>query len=194
MARDDSEQPARRPGNPDRAGDPARSGNPARRAEAARHEPRPRTPAAGAPGRSAGPESKVKFPRRDALGRVDRLSELLVGVVVWLLVALALLLVVEGIAAAFGQGFGRTSGWIAGVLAVWLFAEEYRAWRPVPARVAVAALGVVVAGTMGGATSGLLSGLPALVSGFVGVAVAALAYAILWFFGVRVLARRSGEE
>lgn len=139
-------------------------------------------------------DNKLKFPHRDPAGRVDTLPDLLVGVIVWLVAALLILLVIEGIGAAAGQGFGHTSGWIAGVLAVWLFAEEYRAWRPTPARVAVAGLGTVVGLAMGAATAGLVGVLPRLVSGFVGVSVAALAYAVLWFFGVRWLARRSGER
>jgi len=140
-----------------------------------------------------GTAGKLKFPHRDAKGRVDTLPDLLVGVIVWLVVALLLLLVVEGVGALAGQGFGHTSGWIAGLLAVWLFAEEYRAWQPVPARVAVAVLGLLVGGTMGVAVAGLTGSLPRLVSGFVAVSVAALAYAVLWYFGVRWLARRSGE-
>jgi hypothetical protein len=136
----------------------------------------------------------LKFPHKDADGRVDSLLDLLVGVVMWLVVALLLLLVIEAIAWALGQGFGGTSGWIAGLLAVWMFAEEFRAWRPVPARGPLALVSALVGGTMGFATAGLISALPKLVSGFVGVAVAALAYAILWYFGVRWLARRSGER
>jgi hypothetical protein len=136
----------------------------------------------------------LKFPHRDENGRVDTLLDLLVGVVMWLLAALVLLLVVELIAWALGSGFGETSGWLAGALAVLMFAEEYRAWRPVPGRAPLALLGVLVGGTMGVATTGLINALPHLVSGFVGVAVATLAYAILWYFGVRWLARRSGER
>src|SRR3954468_18344863 len=106
-----------------------------------------------------GTAGKLKFPHRDAKGRVDTLPDLLVGVIVWLVVALLLLLVVEGVGALAGQGFGHTSGWIAGLLAVWLFAEEYRAWRPVPARAAVAVLGLLVGGTMGVAVAGLTGSL-----------------------------------
>lgn len=159
--------------------------------------PRRRPPGGGPAGDAAadgGTSGKLKFPHRDGKGRVDTLPDLLVGVIVWLVVALLLLLVIEGVGALAGQGFGNTSGWIAGLLAVWLFAEEYRAWRPVPARVAVAALGAVVGVTMGGAAAGLTGSLPRLVSGFVGVSVAALAYAVLWYFGVRWLARRAGER
>jgi hypothetical protein len=125
---------------------------------------------------------------------VDTLPDLLVGVVVWLLVGLVILLAIEGVGAALGQGFGGTSGWIAGILAVWLFAEEYRAWRPVPARLALAVLSAAVGGTIGLVLTGLVSALPALLRGFVGIAVAALVYAILWYFGVRWAARRSGER
>jgi hypothetical protein len=169
---------------------PARSGNPARRAEAAR------TPGS----RPAGPEKpdsadrRLKFPHRDARGRVDTLPDLILGVLVWLLVALVILAIFDGVLAALGQSFGRTSGWICGVLAVWLFTEEYRAWRPVSGRPVVALLGVLVGGAMGLAVAGVASGLPAMVSGFLGVAVATLAYAVLWYSGVRILARRSGQE
>jgi hypothetical protein len=141
---------------------------------------------------TAGPQ-RPKFPQRDAAGRVGTLPDLLVGVLVWLLVALALLLLIDGAAWLIGQGFGGTSGWIAGLLAVWLFAEEFRAWRPVPARGALAAVAAFIAGAMGVATTGLAAALPKLVSGFLGVSVAALAYALLWYYGVRWLARRSGE-
>jgi hypothetical protein len=179
------------PDDPQRR-NPARSGNPARRAQAAR------TPTTRATGPEqadrAGSDRRLKFPHRDARGRVDTLPDLILGVLVWLLVALVILALFDGVLAALGQSFGRTSGWICGVLAVWLFTEEYRAWRPVSGRPVVALLGVLIGGAMGLAVAGLASALPAMVSGFLGVAVATLAYAVLWYSGVRILARRSGQE
>ncbi len=151
-----------------------------------------RTPAGRAP--SPQPPGKLQFPRRDGDGRVVSLPDLLLGVAVWLVVALVILLLFEGVGALLGQGFGHTSGWIAGLLAVWLFAEEYRAWRPVPARLPLAVFGTVCGGTIGFAVAYLLRGLPALVAGFVGVTVAAGIYALLWYFGVRWAAQRSGER
>ncbi|MGA8112106.1 MAG: hypothetical protein WCA46_00435 [Actinocatenispora sp.] len=130
------------------------------------------------------------FPRRDPDGRVERFGDLVVAAVAALLVAFVVLTVIDVLSSLVGIGsIGSSRGWLTAVLAVWLYVEEYRAWREVRTRIAIALLAVVFALLVGGAAayglSHLAAGLPALVTGSVGAALAVLAYAPAWFFGIR---------
>ncbi len=140
-------------------------------------------------------DDRVGVPRRDADGRVAALSDLLVAAFAGLIIGLAVLALLDAVFAAFGSGrFGQSSGWLAAVLPIWLFVEEFRAWRGVPGRIgAVLVVGVLAAGA-GLAAAGLTSGLPHLLSGALGATVFALVYVVLWFFGIRWLARVAGEK
>lgn len=136
--------------------------------------------------------SETTFPRRDAEGRVVRLTELLAGVAVGLVLGFVALVLIDGLSSLLGPGrFGQFSGWLAGILPVWLFVEEFRAWHAVVGRVGMAlvsgvlalVLGLAVAVTTGGA-------LPPLASGAIGAAISAFLYGALWYTGIRWLADR----
>src|SRR5215468_794929 len=81
----------------------------------------------------------AQFPRRNALGRVDSAAELMGAVVLFVALGTILVAAVDGIATLAGRGsFGRVPGWPAAILAVWMFIEEFRAWRIGPARIGIA--------------------------------------------------------
>lgn len=140
-----------------------------------------------APGASGG-----RFPRRDEHGRAAGLADLLLLTAAALVTTAAVVLAIDGVSTLLGWGeFGSSSGWLALVLPAWLFIlEEFRAWRGVPGRFAVAISGALVALALGLGAAGLAGALPPLVSGGVGAAAASLAYALYWFYGIRWLARR----
>jgi hypothetical protein len=129
------------------------------------------------------------FPRRDADGRVIRLADLLASAAAGLVIGLVVLVIIDGFMALVGLGrFGQASGWLAGILPVWLFAEEFRAWRGVRSRVGMALISALLAGTLGFAAAAVTAGaLPPLWSGALGVAISALLYGVLWYVGVRWL-------
>jgi hypothetical protein len=136
----------------------------------------------------------ASYPPRDADGRVATLPDLLGGVVFGIVLGTIVLVAIDGIFALLGVGkFGTISGWLAGILVVWLFVEEFRAWKGVPARILVTVLAGVVALIIGAFLGTNLGTLPAVFAGAIAVAVAGFIYAVLWFFGVRYLASRFGE-
>lgn len=140
----------------------------------------------------------VGFPRRDEDGRIIRLPDLLGTTLAGLVVGLLALVLLDGAFALLGMGqFGRTSGWLVVILPVWLFVEEFRAWggqpRSGPARFAAAPVAAAV-----GIAAGLLAAgatptaVPPLWMGALAGTVAVLAYALIWFLGVRWLDHRMG--
>jgi hypothetical protein len=134
--------------------------------------------------------SETTFPRRDASGRVVRLAELLAWVAAGFVLGLLALIVIDGLFSLLGLGrFGQLSGWLAGVLPVWLFAEEFRAWRGVPARAGMALVSGLLAGTLGFAAAAVTP-LPPLGSGAIGAAISAFLYGVLWYVGIRWIADR----
>ena len=136
--------------------------------------------------------SETTFPRRDADGRVVRLVELLASVAAGLVLGLLALLLIDGLSSLLGLGrFGQLSGWLAGILPVWLFTEEFRAWRGIPARAGLAIVSGLLAGVLGIAVAATIGGvLPPLGSGAVGAAISAFLYGVLWYVGIRWLADR----
>ncbi|NJC82086.1 hypothetical protein [Planosporangium mesophilum] len=136
--------------------------------------------------------SETTFPRRDADGRVLHLAELLASVAVGLVLGILALLVIDGLSSLFGLGrFGQLSGWLAGILPVWLFIEEFRAWHQVRGRIGMALVSGFLAAVLGIAVAAVAeSALPPLGSGAVGSAVSALLYGVLWYVGIRWLADR----
>jgi hypothetical protein len=126
------------------------------------------------------------FPRRDEHGRIERVVDLLGFVLAGIVFGVVVLLVVDGAVALLGRGtFGGASGWLAAVLPGWLFVEEFRAWRGTRWRFAVALACAAVGLALGLAVAGAVNALPPLASGAIGATVATLAYASLWFYGVR---------
>lgn len=122
------------------------------------------------------------------------LVDLLAFTVAGLVTAFVILLVIDGAGALVGWGeFGQASGWLLLILPAWLFImEELRAWREVRGRLVVAVSGGLLGLAMGLLVAGVMPG-PPLVSSGVGAVVAALAYAVYWFHGIRWLARREGS-
>ncbi|GAB3818323.1 hypothetical protein [Micromonospora zhanjiangensis] len=133
------------------------------------------------------------FPRRDDEGRIAALPDLvgvsLAGVVVGILA----LVVFDWAFALVGAGhFGRANGWLAVILPIWLFVDDFRAWSFGAARVVAAALAAAAGVLAGLLTAGAANALPPLGSGSLAAAVFALVYAVIWFPVVRWLARRTG--
>ena len=135
------------------------------------------------------------FPRRDDRGRVATWPDMVAGVVLNMLVGTFILAAVDGIIALLGGGtFGRFNGWISGILVVWLFVEDFRAWRIGTGRIGVTLLGIVAGLGVGIVVARSLTMLPNLFAGAVGMLVAGMLYAAVWFFGIRALADRIGER
>lgn len=121
------------------------------------------------------------------------LADLLALTVAGLVTCLAVLVLVDGTGAIAGWGeFGQATGWLALILPAWLFfIEELRAWRAVRGRHLVLWSGGLVAMALGLLVAAVTPG-PPLVSGGAGAAVAAVAYAVYWYHGIRWQARREG--
>jgi hypothetical protein len=122
----------------------------------------------------------------------DTLGRLVGTVAAYVVIGFLMLAVVDGLFALLGGGrFGQISGWIAAIMSVFAFTDQFRRYADVGARWAVAALGVVL-GLGAGAAATLF--LPVtwvpLVTGAVGGLTAALVYAVVWYAGVRTF----GEE
>jgi hypothetical protein len=132
------------------------------------------------------------FPRRDADGRIIALPDLLGVTLAGLVVGVVVLALFDGILAIAGAGdFGGANGWLALILPVWLFSEEFRTWRIGAARIAVALVAAAVSVTAGLLGAGLARDLPPLGRGAIAAAVFSLVYVLIWFHGIRWLARRS---
>ncbi|SCE77386.1 hypothetical protein [Micromonospora chokoriensis] len=141
----------------------------------------------------SGSEQQGGFPRRDDEGRVATLGDLLgvclSGVVIG---ALALVLFDWAFASIGAGDFGHTNGWLAVILPAWLFWDDFRAWDFGAARVLAAVVAAAVGVFAGLLVAGLGAGLPPLLSGVLAAATFTVAYAVVWFPGVRWLARRTG--
>ncbi|GHJ18042.1 MULTISPECIES: hypothetical protein [unclassified Micromonospora] len=133
------------------------------------------------------------FPRRDAEGRILTLGDLLGVTLAGLVIGVLALLLFEWAFAALGAGgFGGTNGWLAVILPLWLFWDDFRAWEFGAARVLAALVGLGVGVLAGLLAAGLAAGLPALFTGALAAAVFTVVYAVIWFHGVHWLARRTG--
>jgi hypothetical protein len=133
-------------------------------------------------------------PRRDADGRLVTVGDLLGVAFAGLVTGVVVLLVFEGIMAlAQAFDFGSSSGWLALILPVWLFVEEFRAAGYGAYRIVVAALaagfGVAVGMTLAGLAAETF---PPLVSGAAGALGLTVVYCLVWFYGLRWLSHRAG--
>ncbi|KAB1914670.1 MULTISPECIES: hypothetical protein [unclassified Micromonospora] len=138
-------------------------------------------------------EQQRSFPRRDAEGRILTLGDLLGVSLAGLVIGVLALVLFEWAFATMGAGrFGRTNGWLAVILPLWLFWDDFRAWEFGAARVLAALAGIALGVLAGLLAAGLAAGLPALVSGALAAAVFTVVYAVVWFHGVHWLARRTG--
>ncbi|MFC3382876.1 hypothetical protein [Couchioplanes azureus] len=119
----------------------------------------------------------------------------LMGVALAGLVAgLVVLLIFEGVLSLLRiSEFGAASGWIAIVLPVWLFTEEFRAAGYGAYRIVVAALGAGFGIAVGMTLAGLVAPIfPSLVSGAIGAFGLTVVYCLVWFYGLRWLSHRAG--
>jgi predicted RecA/RadA family phage recombinase len=133
-------------------------------------------------------------PRRDADGRLVTVGDLLGVALAGLVAGIVVLLVFEGIMSlARAFDFGSSSGWLAVILPVWLFTEEFRAAGYGAHRVVVAALGAGFGIAVGMTLAGLAAAtFPPLVSGAVGALGLTVVYCLVWFYGLRWLSHRAG--
>jgi hypothetical protein len=136
----------------------------------------------------------ARRPRRDADGRLVTVGDLLGVALAGLVAGIVVLLVFEGIMSlARAFDFGSSSGWLAVILPVWLFTEEFRAAGYGAHRVVVAALGAGFGIAVGMTLAGLAAAtFPPLVSGAVGALGLTVVYCLVWFYGLRWLSHREG--
>lgn len=127
------------------------------------------------------------FPRRDENGRIVLLGQLLGFVVMSVAVGVVMLAAIDGLLWLLGFAeFGGISGWICGILAVFAFVDEFRAYKGQSVRLWLAPLAAVLALGVGILATAVLppDWLP-LFAGAIGVTAAMLFYALAWFVGTR---------
>jgi hypothetical protein len=136
----------------------------------------------------------ARRPRRDPNGRLATIGDLLGTALAGLVVGAVVLLVLEAaLYLVHVSDFGGTSGWLAIILPVWLFTEEFRAEGWGAPRIVV---GVLAAG-FGVATGLSVAGFaatqfPSLLSGLAGATTCTVVYCLVWFYGLRWLSHRAG--
>ncbi|HET6533496.1 MAG TPA: hypothetical protein VFH03_23155 [Actinoplanes sp.] len=137
---------------------------------------------------------QTRRPRRNADGRLATLPDLLGVALAGLVCGVVVLLVFEGIMSLVRLSeFGDASGWIALILPLWLFVEEFRAAGWGAHRIVVAALGAGFGVAAGMTLAGLVAdSFPPLVSGAVGALGLTVVYCAVWFYGLRWLGHRAG--
>ncbi|MFD0558243.1 hypothetical protein FB566_3542 [Stackebrandtia endophytica] len=137
-------------------------------------------------------EQTERFPKRDDDGRIVSLVEMMLFVMILLLVGVLMLSAIDGLFWLLGFGeFGQISGWIAGLLAIFVFLDDFRAWKEFRVRWGVAPVALVLSTVAG---LGVVSIMPEfwlpLYHGALGVTVFALIYTVLWFTGMRLMGER----
>jgi hypothetical protein len=137
---------------------------------------------------------KTRRPRRDADGRLATYGDLVGTALAGLVAGAVVLLIFEGVMSLTRMSeFGSASGWIALVLPVWLFTEEFRAAGYGAYRIVVAVLGAGFGVAAGMTLAGLAAGsFPALVTGVIGAVALTVVYCAVWFYGLRWLSHRTG--
>jgi hypothetical protein len=134
-------------------------------------------------------------PRRDQHGRVVSLPQLVAVVVAFTAINAVGLVGIDALVAAIGSAsFGDSSGWLIMILPALLYFDDLRGWKAYRIRFLAAPVAALVAVAVGLLAAGLVDGLPPLVSGGVGAFVAVLAYAPVWFVGIRLLTGDTAEE
>jgi len=136
----------------------------------------------------------ARRPRRDADGRLATFADLLGTALAGLVIGVVVLLVFEGVMSLVRLSeFGNASGWLALILPVWLFTEEFRAAGWGAYRIVVALLGIGFGVAVGMTLAGLAAGpFPPLVSGAIGAFGLTVVYCAVWFYGLRWLSHRAG--
>jgi hypothetical protein len=133
-------------------------------------------------------------PRRDADGRLATAGDLVGVALAGLVCGVAVLLAFEAFMSLTRLShFGHTSGWLALILPVWLFTEEFRSAKFGAFRVLAAVLGAGFGVAVGMTLAGFVAPIfPALISGAVGAAGLTVVYCLIWFYGLRWLDHRAG--
>ena len=137
--------------------------------------------------------TSARGPRRDPNGRLATIGDLLGTALAGLVTGAVVLLIFDAaLYLTHVSEFGDATGWLAMILPVWLFTEEFRAagWgahRLVAAGLA-AGFGVAIGLSVAGAAATLF---PALVSGLAGAATCTVVYCLVWFYGMRWLSHRA---
>jgi hypothetical protein len=138
----------------------------------------------------------ARRPRRDANGRLATIGDLLGTALAGLVVGGVVLLIFQAVLSlAHISDFGDASGWIAIILPVWLFTEEFRAAGWGGHRIISAALAAGFGVALGLSVAGFASGqfdFPSLFSGMLGAATCTIVYCLVWFYGLRWLSHRAG--
>jgi hypothetical protein len=145
--------------------------------------------------RTPTPANRIaSYPPRDAEGRIATFGDMIGGVIFGIVICFILLVAIDGLFTLLGAGrFGGVSGWLIGILPVWMFIEDFRAWRGVPARIAVMLIAGALGLLVGVVISAHLTHMRPGFAGSISVTVTCLIYAVLWYFGIRYLANRLGE-
>ena len=133
-------------------------------------------------------------PRRAPNGRLATVGDLLGTAAAGLVTDVVLLLAFETVLSLTRVShFGQTSGWLALILPLWLFTEEFRAAGFGAHRIVAAVLGAGFGVAAGMTFAGLVAAeFPRLVSGFAGAAACTVVYCLVWFYGLRWLNHRTG--
>jgi len=139
------------------------------------------------------------FPRRDAHRRIVSARDLAAIGLAGAVAGAVVLVLLDGLFALLGLGaFGRVNGWLAVVLPVMVFVEEFRAWRGVRGRAAVAlvaaALGAAAGLLVAGLAGALPGDLPRPVPGALGAATLALCYSLVWYYGIRAAGGQADDR
>jgi hypothetical protein len=145
----------------------------------------------------SGPERAgvAAVPRRDAHGRVVSLPQLVAVVAAFTVVNAIGLVIIDALVAWIGStSFGDSSGWLMMILPGLVYFDDIRGWKAYRIRFLVAIVAALVAIAVGMLAAGVASGLAPLVTGGIGAFVAVLAYAPVWFVGIRLLTGDSAEE
>lgn len=136
-----------------------------------------------------GEKQQPRFPQRDEQGRITLLTEMLAYCLLLVAIGVVMLAAIDGIFALLSLGsFGQISGWISGVLAVFMFVDDFRAHKSNPLRWGVTGLAAALAVAAG---LGIFIQLPEfwlpLFNGALAVTAAAMLYSVLWYTGIRLL-------
>ncbi|TBL36623.1 MULTISPECIES: hypothetical protein [unclassified Micromonospora] len=137
-------------------------------------------------------EQQSAFPRRDDDGRIRFLGDLLGVSLGGVVIGMLVLVLFDTAFAWFGAGdFGQANGWLAVILAVWLFWEDFRAWEFGAPRLVAGLVALAMAVVSGLLVAGVVTGLPPLLSGGLAAVTFTVVYTLVWFPGVRWLVDRT---
>jgi hypothetical protein len=106
-----------------------------------------------------------------------------------------LLIFEAGLSLAHVSEFGDTSGWLAMILPVWMFIEEFRAQGWGAHRIVVAVLAGGFGIALGVSVAGFTAAeFPPLASGLAGAFTCTVVYCLVWFYGLRLLSHRENQR